>query len=115
MRASVIVVALAASVLAQNSNRTLLLRPDAPEFTKSAPAKCVVRLDTSKGIVDIEVTREWSPLGADRFVNLVRYGYYDEARFFRVTAGRWTQFGIAGDPEVAQAWRNKTFPDDPFK
>jgi cyclophilin family peptidyl-prolyl cis-trans isomerase len=93
----------------------LLLHPDAPEFTRPAPARAVVRFETTKGVIDIEVTRDWSPLGADRFVNLVRYGYYDDARFFRVTAGRWVQFGIAGDPKVAQAWRQRTFPDDPFK
>ena len=115
MRASIIALVLASGMVAQTTNRALLLRPDAPEFSQPAPARCIVRLDTSKGVVDIEVTRDWSPRGADRFVNLVRYGYYDDARFFRVTAGRWTQFGIAGDPEVAQAWRNKTFPDDPFK
>jgi len=114
MRASIIALILASGLLAQTSNRALLLRPDAPEFSQPAPARCTVRLDTSKGIVDIEVTRDWSPLGADRFVNLVRYGYYDEARFFRIAPG-WRQFGIAGDPEIAQAWRTRTFPDDPFK
>jgi cyclophilin family peptidyl-prolyl cis-trans isomerase len=105
----------ASAALSLQNHRDLLLHPDAQEFTAHAPARSIVRLDTSKGIVDIEVTRDWSPLGADRFVNLVRYGYYDDARFFRVTAERWVQFGIAGDPQVAQAWRNRTFPDDPFK
>jgi cyclophilin family peptidyl-prolyl cis-trans isomerase len=95
------------------SNR-LLLTPDAPEFRQSAPAVCVVRLETTKGNVDIEVTRAWAPLGADRFVNLIRHGYYDGTRFFRVTAGRWVQFGISGDPAIAKAWRPKTMPDDPF-
>jgi cyclophilin family peptidyl-prolyl cis-trans isomerase len=92
-----------------------LLKPDAPEFTQPAPAVSTVRLDTSKGIIDIEVTRAWSPLGADRFVALVRHGFYDEARFFRVTPGRWTQFGIPADPAVGQAWRTRTLRDDPFK
>ena len=94
---------------------SLLLRPDAPEFSAPAPHVSIVRIDTSKGIVDIEVTRDWSPRGADRFVALVRHGYYDAARFFRLTKGRWTQFGINGDPAIAKAWRNRTFPDDPFK
>jgi cyclophilin family peptidyl-prolyl cis-trans isomerase len=44
----------------------------------------------------------------------VRHGYYAGARFFRVTKGRGTQFGINGDPPIAQAWRHRTFPDDPF-
>lgn len=115
MRTSVIAFVLAIGALVQDNNRALLLRPDAPEFSQPAPARCLVRLDTTKGVIDIEITRDWAPRGADRFVNLVRYGYYDEARFFRVTAGRWVQFGIAGDPDVAQAWRTRTFPDDPFK
>lgn len=93
----------------------LLLNPDAKEFSVPAPSTSIVRLDTSKGTVDIEVTRDWSPRGADRFVALVRHGYYDEARFFRLTKGRWTQFGISGDPAIAKAWRNRTFPDDPFR
>jgi cyclophilin family peptidyl-prolyl cis-trans isomerase len=92
-----------------------LLTPNAPEFTRPAPEKAVVRLDTNKGPIDIEVTRAWSPLGADRFVNLVRHGYYDDNRFFRVAPGRWVQFGINGDPAVAKAWRPRTLKDDPFK
>ena len=95
--------------------RKLLLTPDSPEFTRPAPAECVVRLDTSKGNVDIEVTRAWAPIGADRFVNLVRHGYYDDNRFFRVAPGRWVQFGINGDPAVSQTWRARTLIDDPFK
>jgi peptidyl-prolyl cis-trans isomerase A (cyclophilin A) len=97
------------------AQRRLLLNPGAPEFTQPAPDKAVVRLETNKGHIDIEVTRAWSPLGADRFVNLVRHGYYDETRFFRVAPGRWVQFGINGDPEIAKAWRTRTLQDDPFK
>jgi cyclophilin family peptidyl-prolyl cis-trans isomerase len=96
-------------------SRELLLKPDSPEFTKPAPAVSTVRLETSKGNIDIEVTRAWSPLGADRFVALVRHGFFDEARFFRITPGRWAQFGVPADPMVAQAWRNRTLQDDPFK
>jgi peptidyl-prolyl cis-trans isomerase A (cyclophilin A) len=96
------------------SGRALLTNPDAREFAQPAPAVCVVRLDTSKGAIDIEVTRQWAPRGADRFVALARHGYYDGTRFFRITAGRWAQFGINGDPSIAKAWRTRTIPDDPF-
>jgi peptidyl-prolyl cis-trans isomerase A (cyclophilin A) len=96
------------------SGRELLLIPDAREFAEPAPAVSIVRLDTSKGTIDIEVTRAWAPRGADRFIALARHGYYDEARFFRITAGRWAQFGINGDPAIANAWRTRTLPDDPF-
>jgi cyclophilin family peptidyl-prolyl cis-trans isomerase len=95
-------------------NRELLLDPSNPAFTTPAPPRATVRLETSKGNIDIDVTRAWAPRGADRFIALVRHGYYDDARFFRVTAGRWVQFGINGDPAIAQAWRNRTIPDDPF-
>jgi len=78
-----------------------------------APDKFGVRLETSKGVVVLEIHREWAPHGADRFYDLVRQGYYDEARFFRVVAGRWAQFGIHGDPRVSARWRGRTIPDDP--
>src|SRR5262249_21916647 len=56
----------------------------------------------------------WAPRGAARFRELVESGYYDAARFFRIRKGTWAQFGIAADPKVAQAWRTRTIPDDPY-
>ncbi len=94
-------------------DRSRLLTPAHPVFAEPVPAVSRVRLETTKGPLVIEVIRAWAPLGADRFVNLVRHGYYDDARLFRVRPGTWVQFGIAGDPRVAQAWRAATFPDDP--
>ena len=79
------------------------------------PSEYTVRLETSKGLIVIAVHRDWAPNGADRFHELVETGYYDEARFFRIRAGTWAQFGIHGEPKVAQAWRTKTIPDDPWK
>jgi cyclophilin family peptidyl-prolyl cis-trans isomerase len=101
-----------AAVAAQD--RALLLKPDAPEFSTPAPAVCVVRFETTRGVIDIEVTRAWAPRGADRFVALVRHGYYDGNRFFRIRRPVWVQFGINGDPAIAKAWRHRTIPDDPF-
>ena len=80
-----------------------------------APAEFKVRLDTSKGPIVIAVHRDWAPYGVDRFYELVTSGYYDDARVFRIRKATWAQFGIAGDPKVAQAWRNRTIPDDPWK
>lgn len=110
---------LAAAVLApsessEQGRRALLLNPAAPAFSVRAPERAMVRLETSRGVIDIEVVRAWAPRGADRFVALARHGYYDDARFFRVRPGRWVQFGINGDPAVARVWRDQTFPDDPF-
>ena len=86
--------------------------PQAP--APEAPPISRVRLETTKGDVVLEVTRAWAPRGADRFLELVRARYYDDCRLFRVIKGRWAQFGIAGDPAVAQPWRTRTIPDDPF-
>jgi homoserine O-acetyltransferase len=60
----------------------------------------------------MEVTRSLAPLGADRFYHLVESGFYDNSRFFRTIQDRFVQFGIAGDPAVAQVWRKAEFPDD---
>ena len=104
----------AANPMAQSvSDRQRLLTPTDPAFTAPAPPVSRVRLETTKGPLVIEVIRAWAPLGADRFVNLVRHGFYDDARIFRVRPQTWVQFGIAGDPKVAQAWRPMTFADDP--
>jgi peptidyl-prolyl cis-trans isomerase A (cyclophilin A) len=94
-------------------NRKILLNPDAPEWKEHAPALFRVRMETTKGDIVIEVHRDWSPNGADRFYNLVRFGYYDDTRFFRVVEGRWAQFGINGEPQISKLWRNQTIPDDP--
>ena len=79
------------------------------------PDEYKVRLETSKGLIVIAVHRQWAPQGADRFHALVTAGYYNDARFFRIRKDTWVQFGIAGDPKIAQQWRTKTIPDDPWK
>jgi peptidyl-prolyl cis-trans isomerase A (cyclophilin A) len=79
-----------------------------------APATFRVRFETTAGSFTIEAHRAWSPHGADRFYELVRAGYYDDSRFFRAVPGRWVQFGISGNPAVAQQWRGKTIADDPL-
>lgn len=83
-----------------------------PLYAQTAPDTFRAKFDTSAGSYIIEVHREWSPHGADRFYELVQKKYYDDSRFFRVVATKWVQFGISGDPKLAQAWRNRTIPDD---
>jgi peptidyl-prolyl cis-trans isomerase A (cyclophilin A) len=80
-----------------------------------APDVFRAKFETTAGSFIIEVHREWSPHGADRFYSLVRAKYYDDSRFFRVVPGRWVQFGINGNPKVAQQERHHTIPDDPLK
>jgi peptidyl-prolyl cis-trans isomerase A (cyclophilin A) len=80
-----------------------------------APASYTVEFKTTKGPFTVRVTRAWAPLGADRFYNLVRAGFYDGVRFFRVVPGFVVQFGIHPKPSVAQAWQNADIQDDPVK
>ncbi len=88
--------------------------PASPFWRKAAPAVYRVRIETTRGAFTLEARRAWAPIGADRFYNLVRAGYYDDSRFYRVTT-RFAQFGIAGRPEVARAWRGATIADDPAR
>jgi len=74
-----------------------------------------VNMDTSKGLVVLEVHRDWAPIGADHFHELVQKKYYDGNRFFRVLKGFVVQFGLNGDPAVTGHWDNNNLPDDPVK
>ena len=91
-----------------------LLDPMHPEANLQAPDSFRVAFDTTKGRFVVEVTRAWAPLGADRFYNLVRTGYYDGNKFFRVVDGFVAQFGMNGDPAVNEAWDMASIPDDPM-
>ena len=81
---------------------------------EKAPDTYKVKLDTSKGPFVIEVHRSWAPLGADHFYSLVKSGFYNDVRFFRVVPNFMVQFGMNGDPKVQSA-HNTTIKDDPAK
>jgi peptidyl-prolyl cis-trans isomerase A (cyclophilin A) len=82
---------------------------------EQAPPVYRVDFDTTKGPFTVEVHRDWAPIGADRFYNLVKNGFYDNTRFFRVIEGFMVQFGVNGDPKVAAAWKGARLKDDPVK
>ena len=84
-------------------------------LNEQAPATYKVKFDTSKGAFVVEVRRDWAPNGADRFYNLVKNGFYDDVRFFRVINGFMVQFGINGDPKVSSVWREARIRDDAVK
>jgi len=88
-------------------------KPADSGFAQQAPDSFRVRASTTKGDFVIMVHRAWAPRGADRFYNLVRSGFYDGVRFFRVLPGFMAQFGIHGDTAVTAAWRARVIPDDP--
>jgi peptidyl-prolyl cis-trans isomerase A (cyclophilin A) len=94
-------------------NSKVLLDLTDPAWKEQAPESFKAKFSTSKGDFTILVERAWSPLGADRFYCLVKNGYYDEVRFFRVVEGFMAQFGIHGNPEVNKVWREASIKDDP--
>ncbi|MBQ43271.1 MAG: peptidylprolyl isomerase [Gemmatimonadetes bacterium] len=89
--------------------------PTGEQATQTAPDEFKVRFETSAGAFVIDVTRDWSPRGADRFYSLIRIGFYDDQRFFRVLPNFVVQWGMSGDPEVTAAWQTARIKDDPVK
>ncbi|OLC42833.1 MAG: peptidylprolyl isomerase [Acidobacteria bacterium 13_1_40CM_65_14] len=85
------------------------------QLTEQAPEKFKAKFDTSKGAFVVEVHRDWAPKGADRFYNLVKNGFFDDTRFFRVVPDFMVQFGLNGDPNIQKNWANANIPDDPVK
>lgn len=81
-------------------------------LTETAPETYRVRFETSAGDVVVEVRRAWAPNGADRFYNLVKNGFYDDTRVYRVIDGFIAQFGMNGDPRVNVAWKDAIIVDD---
>ncbi len=92
-----------------------LLDPSSPVMNETAPETFRARFETTAGAFVVEVRRELAPNGADRFYNLVRNGFYDGVRFFRVIDGFMAQFGMHGDPAVTAAWRSAPITDDPVR
>jgi peptidyl-prolyl cis-trans isomerase A (cyclophilin A) len=82
-------------------------------MSQKAPDTFRVTFETTRGEFVVEARREWAPQGVDRFYNLVREGFFDDVRFFRVIEGFMAQFGISGDSQVARAWQSARIPDDP--
>ncbi len=85
------------------------LRAKAPEVFKA-------QFTTTKGDIIVEVHRDWAPLGADRFYNLVKNGFFTNAAFFRVVVQPRpfvVQFGLNASPAINKAWENAKIKDDP--
>ena len=111
-----IVAAAAATLAAQSPDLQKIARLRNPAaLTEKAPDTFKANFDTSKGSFTITVNRGWAPNGADRFYNLVKNGFYDDVKFFRVLDGFMAQVGIHGNPTIAKAWVGARIPDDPVK
>jgi peptidyl-prolyl cis-trans isomerase A (cyclophilin A) len=84
-------------------------------LTAKAPDEYDVKFATNKGDFLVHVTRAWAPLGADRFYNLVKHGFFTDAAFFRVVPGFIIQFGLSANPAVNRVWQSANIKDDPAK
>ncbi len=117
--AALVAAAATAAVAAQTGGgvdlaKTAALKNPA-SLKETAPDMYKVNFDTSAGAFIVEVHRDWAPHGADRFYNLVKNGFYDQARFFRVVPHFMVQFGINGNPAIQANWVNANIQDDPVK
>lgn len=92
--------------------RAILIDPAHPAWSERAPDTFRARFETTRGVFVLEVVRAWAPIGADRFYNLIRHGYYDDVRFHRTVPDFITQWGISGDPEVSAVWYERGMADD---
>jgi peptidyl-prolyl cis-trans isomerase A (cyclophilin A) len=113
MALTTIVVVVATTLL--SAQVTIEKLKDPAQLTEQAPDQYRARFDTSKGVFVIGVTREWAPLAADRFYNLVKNGFYNDSRFFRVLSGFMAQWGLHADASVQSAWRTANLKDEPVK
>jgi peptidyl-prolyl cis-trans isomerase A (cyclophilin A) len=95
------------------TNDPALMHP--ATLTAKAPDEYDVTFTTTKGDFVVHVTRAWAPLGADRFYNLVKHGFFTDAAFFRVVPGFIIQFGLSANPAVNKVWQSANIKDDPGK
>lgn len=100
-----------AQVVPKSSYDRALLRP--AMLGEIAPDSYQAKFSTTRGEFTVTVTRSWAPIGADRFYNLIKHHYYDNASFFRVVPGFVAQFGISAFPPVSAAWQHANLKDDP--
>jgi peptidyl-prolyl cis-trans isomerase A (cyclophilin A) len=115
LQASIAFVAFAFGLLAAQGSVHAGDLSDPASLNEKAPAVYNAKFDTSKGTFVVEVHRDWAPNGADRFYNLVKNGFYNDVRFFRVLKGFMAQFGINGNPSISAVWRDADIKDDPVK
>lgn len=112
MRLSPVIALVVAAAAAACHRPSPLLAPVPAKIDTQSPDSFLVRFETTRGDVYLNVHRDWSPKGADRIYYLVRNGYYDGVRFFRAVPNFVVQFGMSGDTAIYAAWKDRRFADD---
>jgi peptidyl-prolyl cis-trans isomerase A (cyclophilin A) len=126
MKALIVLLATGAAMLAQTPppKKSAAPAPNAPavnpllhpeSLRAKAPENFKVKFTTTKGDFVVDVHRDWSPIGADRFYHLVKNRFFTNAAFFRIVPNFIVQFGMPADPKVGAVWQNATIKDDPVR
>ena len=79
--------------------------------TEKSPDTFNARFETSKGSFELQITRNYSPLGVDRFYQLLKHRLYDNTLFYRVRSNWVAQFGII-DSNIRHKWGAFKLPDE---
>jgi cyclophilin family peptidyl-prolyl cis-trans isomerase len=98
--------------LSPSERRQVLMQPEHSHWRLRAPDRFDVTIETTKGTFVLAIDRSLAPRGVDRFYQLVRAGFFDDSRFYRVVPGFIAQFGIPGDPTVTPLWKDRAIEDD---
>jgi len=72
----------------------------------------IVSCDTTVGNIDIIVEKEWSPNGANRFIELVEDKFFDNSSMFRSIRNWLSQFGIANTIDKNTKWETPIHDDN---
>jgi len=107
--------ALALAGCSQSSDANKETAATIPAKDQQSPDLFKVNFDTSKGPVVVEIHRDWAPNGVDHFYTLVKTGFFDQVRIYRVVRDFVALFGIAADPKTNALWANGNIPDDPVR
>ncbi|XVJ65462.1 MAG: peptidylprolyl isomerase [Lacibacter sp.] len=107
------IVLLAVVMIMANSLQAQLVKTDANLLKLKCPDTARAEFITTKGNFTVEIYRQWSPLGADRFYQLIKSGYYNNTILFRVVKDYLVQFGVSEDKTKNIFWQGKNLKDEP--
>ena len=100
------------SCASKGGNPQLLANPGHPKMNEQAPASFKVEFKTSTGEFVVEVTRDLSPHGADRFYNLVKNGFYDDTAYFRAAYAPFWHLGRNPTVDIAVFRESQSCPNE---
>ncbi|EOD33804.1 hypothetical protein EMIHUDRAFT_78087 [Emiliania huxleyi CCMP1516] len=87
--------------------------PKGAAMTVQAPPLTNVTIHTTNGKIVVEVVRDWSPSQADRFYNLARLGFWQDAPFSRVVHDWVAQFTASKSPRLSGIYNGNDCTDSP--